>query len=139
MTDQQTNNSLETFLDGDADAHPRIIEDSASDVGTRIAEARAAAGRTQTDIANQLGVKVSTIDRWEQGIASPRSNRLAALAGILGVSLSWLIVGYGSEPTSSDDLQEIKATLSRVQTQLTDTLNDVELLTTRLDNVVAND
>jgi transcriptional regulator with XRE-family HTH domain len=138
MTDQQTNNSLGSFLDGDADAHPRTIEDSASDVGTRIAEARAAAGRTQTDIANQLGVKVSTIDRWEHGTASPRSNRLAALAGILGVSLSWLIVGYGSEPTLPDDLQEIKAALSRVQTQLTDTLNDVELLTTRLDNVVPN-
>jgi transcriptional regulator with XRE-family HTH domain len=139
MTDQQTNSSLESFLDGDADAHRRNIEDSASDVGTRIAEARASAGRTQTDIANQLGVKVSTIDRWEHGTASPRSNRLAALAGILGVSVSWLIVGYGSEPTSPDDLQEIRAALSRVQTQLTDTLNDVELLMTRLDNVVAND
>lgn len=139
MTDQQTNTSLESFLDVDLDAHPRHIEDSASDVGTRIAEARIAAGRTQTDIANQLGTKVSTIDKWERGNASPRSNRLAALAGILGVSVSWLIVGYGSEPAPPDDLAEIRAALIRVQTQLIETLNDVELLTIRLDKVVADD
>ena len=139
MTDQQTNTSLESFLDGDPEAHPRATEDSASDVGARIAQARVAAGRTQADIANQLGVKVSTIDKWERGNASPRSNRLAALAGILGVGLSWLIVGYGSEPTAGDSLDEVKAALARVQTQLSETLNDVELLVARLDNVRAAD
>ena len=139
MTDQQQTNTLQHFLDGDAEARPRGIEDSASDVGTRISDARAAAGRTQTDIANQLGVKVSTVDKWERGSASPRSNRLTALAGILGVSLSWLIVGYGNEPTSPDDLDEIKVALSRVRAQLTDTLNEVEVLVARLDNARAAD
>lgn len=134
MTDQQTTNSLQRFLGGDPAAQPLGIEDSASDVGTRIADARAAAGRTQTEVANQLGVKASTLDKWERGVASPRSNRLTALAGILGVSLSWLIVGHGSEPTTTDDLDEIKTALSAVRAQLTDTLRDVDTLMARVDD-----
>jgi transcriptional regulator with XRE-family HTH domain len=134
MTEQQTTNSLHRFLDGDPAAQPRGIEDSANDVGTRMAEARVAAGRTQAEIANQLGVKASTVAKWETGSASPRSNRLAALAGILGVSLSWLIVGHGDEPTSTDDLDEIKVALNRVQAQLVDTLNEVEVLAARVDD-----
>lgn len=137
MTDQQQTNTLQHFLDGDAEAQPQGVEDSASDVGTRIAEARVSADLTQAEIANQLGLKVSTIDRWERGTASPRSNRLTALAGILGVSLSWLIVGYGNEPTSTDELEDIKVALNRVQAQLTDTLNEVDVLVARLDSARA--
>jgi len=138
MTDQQTN-TLQHFLDGDAEAQPQGVEDSACDVGTRIADARVRSGRTQTEVANQLGVKVSTVDKWERGTASPRSNRLTALAGILGVSLSWLIVGYGNEPTATDDLEEIKVALSRVQARLTDTLNEVDVLVARLDTAPTAD
>jgi transcriptional regulator with XRE-family HTH domain len=139
MTDQQTTNSLHRFLDGDPEAQPRGIEDSASDLGARIADARTAGGRTQTDIANQLGVKVSTVDKWERGVASPRSNRLMALAGILGVSLSWLIVGHGDEPTAPDDLDDIRVALGRVHAQLTDSLNEVDVLLARLGNARAAD
>jgi transcriptional regulator with XRE-family HTH domain len=135
MIEQQATNSLHRFLDGDPGAQPRGIEDSVNDVGTRMAEARTTAGRTQAEVANQLGVKASTIAKWERGGAAPRSNRLAALAGILGVSLSWLIVGHGDEPTSTDELDEINVALSRVQAQLTDTLNEVEVLVARLGNV----
>ena len=139
MTAQQQTNSLHRFLDGDPEAQPRGIEDSASDLGARIADARTAAGRTQTDIANQLGVKVSTVDKWERGSASPRSNRLTALDGILGVSLSWLIVGHGDEPTSTDDLDDIKLALDRVHAQLTDSLNEVDVLLARLERARSSD
>ena len=139
MTDQQATNSLQGFLEGDPKAQPRGIEDSASDLGERIAAARTAAERTQEDIANQLAVKVSTVDKWERGTLSPRSNRLTALAGILGVSMSWLLVGHGDEPTSSDDIDEIKVALSRVHAQLTDSLNEVDVLLARLGVAPASD
>ncbi len=137
MTDQHTTNSLHRFLDGDPEAQPQGIEDSASDLGARIADARTAAGRTQADIANQLGVKVSTMEKWERGGASPRSNRLTALAGILGVSLSWLIIGHGDQPIAPDDLDDIRVALARVHAQLTDGLNEVDVLLARLDSALA--
>ena len=134
MNDQHPTNSLSRFLDGDPEAQPRGIEDSASDFGSRIAEARDATGRSQAELANQLGVKVSTIDKWERGAASPRSNRLPALAGVLGVSVSWLIVGHGDEPTatSSPAISDVRETLTRVQSQLTDSLNEVDVLLAHL-------
>jgi hypothetical protein len=45
-----------------------------------------------------------------------------------------LIVGHGDEPTSTDDLDEIKVALNRVQAQLVDTLNEVEVLAARVDD-----
>ncbi len=133
MTEQQPTSSLQDFFDGDPHGQPGGVEDSASDVGTRIAEARTAAGRTQEDVANHLGVTVSSIEKWERGDESPRSSRLPALAGILGVSMSWLIIGHGDEPTSTDEVAEIEVALERVHAQLTDTLNEVEVLLARLD------
>ena len=53
MAEQQPTNSLQGFLDGDLDAQPRGIEDSANDVGSRMADARVVAGRTQAEIANE--------------------------------------------------------------------------------------
>ena len=53
MAEQQPTNSLQGFLDGDLDAQPRGIEDPANDVGSRMAEARVVAGRTQAEIANE--------------------------------------------------------------------------------------
>lgn len=133
MAEQQPTPSLQRFL-GDADGQPDSIEDSARDVGARLAQARVKAGRSQADVANQLGVKESTLDRWERGVASPRSNRLSALAGILGVSLPWLFVGYRDSATSGDDLDEIKSSLNRVHSQLTGALGEVEALMARLDS-----
>lgn len=139
MTDDLANDSLQEFLRSDAEGQPDDIEDSASDVGTRIADARAAVDRTQAEVANQLGVKVSTLDKWERGVASPRANRLTALAGILAVSPSWLIVGYGTEPTETDGIAEVRLALSRVRSQLADALQEIDTLAARLDSAVDSD
>ncbi|MEM5519726.1 helix-turn-helix domain-containing protein [Sulfitobacter sp. AS59] len=63
--------------------------------GDRVAAARENAQMTQAALAKRLGVKQSTLRGWEDDLSEPRANRLATLAGVLGVSMMWLINGEG--------------------------------------------
>ncbi len=63
--------------------------------GDRLAGAREAVGMTAEDLARRLGVKAATLDRWENDLVEPRANRLSVLAGLLNVSLRWLLTGEG--------------------------------------------
>ncbi|MAN10768.1 MAG: transcriptional regulator, partial [Roseobacter sp.] len=68
----------------------------ASDVATfgdRVAAARENADMTQAALAKRLGIKQSTLRGWEDDLSEPRANRLSTLAGVLGVSMMWLING----------------------------------------------
>ncbi|MFW5654813.1 MAG: helix-turn-helix domain-containing protein [Roseicyclus sp.] len=66
-----------------------------STFGDRMTGAREAAGLSQAELARRLGVKVKTIRAWENDMAEPRANRLQMLAGLLGVSIMWLLNGEG--------------------------------------------
>jgi transcriptional regulator with XRE-family HTH domain len=75
--------------------------------GDRLAGAREAAGLTQAELARRLGVKTKTMRAWEEDLAEPRANRLQMLAGLLNVSLGWLLSGVGEGvpgPTEEVDL-----------------------------------
>lgn len=63
--------------------------------GDRLVAAREAAELGQKELAKRLGVKPKTIAAWENDISEPRANRLQMLAGLLNVSLVWLINGEG--------------------------------------------
>ena len=63
--------------------------------GDRLAGAREAAGLTQEELAQRLGVRLATLQNWEEDLAEPRGNRLQMLAGMLNVSLSWLLMAEG--------------------------------------------
>jgi transcriptional regulator with XRE-family HTH domain len=64
-------------------------------MGDRIAGAREAAGLTQEELARRLGVRHSTVRAWEDDRSEPRANRLQMLAGMLNVSLMWLLTARG--------------------------------------------
>ena len=72
--------------------------------GDRVAAAREKALIDQEELAKRLGIKLSTLRAWEDDTSEPRANRLATLAGVLGVSMMWLITGEGDgvEPPDSD-------------------------------------
>ena len=63
--------------------------------GDRVAAAREAAGMTQATLARRLGVQPGTLRNWENDMSEPRANRLSILAGLLNVSMMWLINGEG--------------------------------------------
>lgn len=71
------------------------FSDEASTFGDRLALAREGLGLQQADLAQRIGVRVKTVRDWEQDRSEPRSNRLQMLAGILNVSIMWLMSGQG--------------------------------------------
>lgn len=66
-----------------------------STFGDRVAGAREAAGLTQEEFARRLGVKLKTVQGWEDDALEPRANKLQMLAGMLNVSIRWLLTGEG--------------------------------------------
>lgn len=99
--------------------------DDVSTLGDRITAAREALSITDEDLAHQLGVKLKTIQSWENDRREPRANKVQMLSGLLSVSLVWLLTGEGvgvAEPTSDGDaneslgaiLQEIRAIRSEI-------------------------
>lgn len=75
-------------------------EDRAT-LGDRIIAARESAGLDSRELAQRLGVRHRTLKSWEDDATEPRSNRLQMLAGVLGVSLVWLMTGRGDGPSAS--------------------------------------
>jgi transcriptional regulator with XRE-family HTH domain len=58
--------------------------------GERIKSARRKAGLTQRELAEKLHVSAGAVGQWETG-GVPATERLPTLAGVLGVSLDWLL------------------------------------------------
>ena len=67
----------------------------AATFGDRLAGARENAGMTQAQMAERLGVELATLQAWENDMAEPRANRLSMMAGLLNVSMTWLMNGTG--------------------------------------------
>lgn len=71
--------------------------------GDRLSAAREAAGLSPAQLARRLGVKARTLAGWEQDLAEPRANKLQMLAGLLNVSMVWLLTGQGDGPSAPDE------------------------------------
>ena len=70
--------------------------------GDRLAWSREAVGMTQQDLARRLGVKLKSLQGWEDDTAEPRANKLQMLSGLLNVSIPWLLTGEGEGLSSLD-------------------------------------
>lgn len=75
----------------------------AATFGDRVAAAREQTGMTQAVLAKRLGVRLSTLRGWEDDLSEPRANRLSMLAGLLNVSMMWLINGEGEGVDAPED------------------------------------
>jgi len=100
-------------------------------LGPRIRIAREQAGLTTEELAERLGVEAASVEAWEADARAPRANRLTMLAGVLNVSLMWLLEGrqseymesYGQAPSVEGlraHLVGLRGTLEHLQRQLDD-------------------
>ena len=93
--------------------------------GDRLSAAIEKSGMTQKLVAKRLGIKLVTLKSWEQDISEPRANRLSMLAGLLGVSVMWLLHGEGDGVEHSDketqvppEINDLLFEIRAVQTEL---------------------
>ena len=98
--------------------------------GDRIAGAREALGLTQRDLAHRLGIRADTLRGWEEDRTEPRANRLQMLAGLLNVSIRWLLTGEGEGVTVPADPNNLE--FQHIMTEVRDLRADMARATDRL-------
>lgn len=86
--------------------------------GDRLAGAREAAGLDRRELARRLGVKLKTLAAWEDDVAEPRANKLQMLAGVLNVSLTWLLTGRGEGVAAPGEAAEISRDLQNTLAEM---------------------
>lgn len=105
----------------------------AATFGDRLAAAREYAQMSQAQMARRLGIRASTLRSWEQDLSEPRANHLSIMAGVLNVSMMWLMNGEGegldapnadASETDADlatilrDMRDLRVTISQSSEQL---------------------
>jgi len=114
--------SMTDVINDDLDAG--YFSDEASTFGDRVAAARRALGIEQEQLSRKLGIKFKTLRAWEEDMSEPRANKLQMLAGVLNVSIIWLLTGDGEgvndpwEGEESDDLASCAADVGSVLSDL---------------------
>ncbi|GAA6162612.1 helix-turn-helix transcriptional regulator [Pelagimonas sp. KU-00592-HH] len=116
-----------TFMTIDNDT--AYYAEEAATLGDRVVAAREATGMTQKDLARQLGVKLKTVQGWEDDRTEPRANKAQMMSGVLGVSLTWLLSGEGEGVAEPAETQELGTDLSAA-------LNDIRKLKAELSQSV---
>ena len=104
-------------------------------VGSRIFRARDASGIPAGKIAKTLGVRKSTVEAWENDRSAPRAHHLVRIAGMVGVSPSWLLGGVGEAPGLdgvSEEVQMIRKQLGGVRALFEQTANAINNMETAL-------
>lgn len=92
-------------------------EDTAT-FGDRLAAGREALGMSQSDLARRLGVKLKTLQAWEQDLSEPRANKLSMLSGVLNVSLPWLLTGEGQGLDAPEDEAPLTEDIAGLLTEM---------------------
>lgn len=96
-------------------------------------------GFSEKQLAQRLGLKEQTIEKWESGEKTPRANKLHQLAGVLGVPIVWLMGGAetpaGVEAPSFNETDGLEEKLSKAEAlvnELSFLLTDIRASTRRV-------
>lgn len=72
-----------------------------NNIGKTIAGARRKLKLTQQALANELGVTVMTVSRWERGTQAPDTANLVRLCEVLGIELRKALHAQGIKSSSA--------------------------------------
>lgn len=112
-------------------------------MGGRISRAREDMQIASAQLARRLGVKSNTVRDWENDRAEPRANRVVMLAGVLGVSPTWLLTGIGEAHSATDAASQLSGLLDQISVmrdmhaEMGRTIKLIELEAERLSRILA--
>jgi L-2,4-diaminobutyric acid acetyltransferase len=109
--------------------------DAIATVGDRILAARKSAELSQRDLASRLGVKLNTIQNWENDQMEPRANKTQMASGVLGVSFMWLLTGQGEGIPDLGKENRTPASLSDMISEIRNLKSDISQSTRKLSNL----
>ena len=116
-----------------------LFNETVATFGDRLGAAREAKGLTIEGLAEKLGLDTQVVETWESDADEPRGNHTQLLAGLLNVSLVWLISGEGNGTSqvaeTYDRLAGVNDTLgeiSQLKETLSGALEKLEKLESRL-------
>ena len=100
--------------------------------GDRLAAAREAAGMEPRQLARRLGGRLSTLEGWENDVSEPRANRLSMMAGLLNVSIIWLLTGEGEGVAGPEEESQITPEVNDLLAELRDLRGQIMKASERL-------
>ena len=86
----------------------------------------------QAKSAEKLGVDLPTIDEWETDARAPRANSIQMMAGLLNVSIMWLLTG---DSTGTDHVEQTHARPEGINDALGEIAQLKETLAAALDKL----
>jgi len=111
----------------------------AATFGDRVAAAREARGMKQKELARHLGVASKTIEGWENDVSEPRANKLQMLAGVINVSIPWLLTGEGpsfeEEDPAPAELADLMTEIRSLRSEMVSAAARLGVLEKRLSKV----
>lgn len=87
----------------------------ADQIGQCIAKRRLAAGLTQDQVAEKLGIGYEAVSRMERGVTIPTVIRLADLAEVFGCGIQELLIESSVRP--DDQAEQIKNMLAELNSE----------------------
>ena len=102
-------------------------------LGGRMSLCREITGMSVVEAAGRLGVMVESGEAWERDRDVPRANRVSMIAGLLGVSPSWLLSGQGA-----GTLEAEAAKREELLQAVKEASDEVAALNKRIDDIAAS-
>lgn len=79
----------------------RSVEEIDTYIGNKLRQVRISAGKSQTDIAEALGISFQQIQKYENGTNRISVARLYRMADLLGVSFDYFVDGFEGKSLSA--------------------------------------
>ena len=118
------------------DADQNWYTNDAATFGDRVAAAREARDLTVKALARRLGVATKTVEGWENDMSEPRANKLQMLAGVLDVSIPWLLTGEGpsfeADPVGAPEMGDLLLEVRALRAEMVNAAERLAVLEKRL-------